>query len=103
MITIAPSLIYLSRADWGADPAHPRLGYAVAPAARTEAIVHHTVIVDSDATKNVWETLDEVKAARPTFDFDPRYGTDDSWTPAMFVEAVYRNLTAAPAAAGRAR
>ena len=62
MITIAPSLIYLSRADWGADPAHPRLGYAVAPAARTEAIVHHTVIVDSDATKNVWETLDEVKA-----------------------------------------
>ncbi len=49
------------------------------------------------------KTLDEVKAARPTFEFDPRYGTDDSWTPAMFVEAVYSNLTAAPAAADRAR
>jgi len=62
MITIAPGLIYLSRADWGADPRYPRLGYAVPAAQRTEAIVHHTVVVDNDATKNVWETLDEVKA-----------------------------------------
>jgi hypothetical protein len=35
-----------------------------------------------------------VKAARPTADYDPRYGaTSGSWTTEMFVEAVYRSLT----------
>jgi hypothetical protein len=38
-------------------------------------------------------TLEQVKAARPTMDFDGRYGsTTGSWTTAMFVEAVYRSL-----------
>jgi glyoxylase-like metal-dependent hydrolase (beta-lactamase superfamily II) len=38
-------------------------------------------------------TLDEVKAARPTRDYDPRYGaTSGPWTTAMFVEAAYRSL-----------
>ena len=32
-------------------------------------------------------TLDQVKAARPTEDYDPRYGSN-----AAFVEAVYRSL-----------
>ena len=49
-------------------------------------------------------TLDQVKAARPTFDFDLRYGSDSGpWTTAIFVEAVYRNLSQAPVPAGRAR
>lgn len=39
-------------------------------------------------------TLEQVKAARPTQDFDPRYGaTTGSWTTDMFVEAVYRTLS----------
>jgi cyclase len=39
-------------------------------------------------------TLDQVKAARPTLDFDPRYGTDSgTWTTAMFVETIYRDLS----------
>jgi cyclase len=39
-------------------------------------------------------TLAQVKAARPTADYDPRYGaTSGSWTTEMFVEAVYRSLT----------
>ena len=39
-------------------------------------------------------TLDAVKAARPTLDFDPRYGAiSGSWTTSMFVDAVYRNLS----------
>jgi hypothetical protein len=39
-------------------------------------------------------TLDQVKAARPTADYDPRYGaTSGPWTTDMFVEAVYRSLT----------
>jgi glyoxylase-like metal-dependent hydrolase (beta-lactamase superfamily II) len=38
-------------------------------------------------------TLDQVRAARPTLDFDPRYGSDTGpWTTAMFVEAVYRSV-----------
>ena len=38
-------------------------------------------------------TLEQVKAAKPTRDYDPRYGTDTgSWTTDMFVEAVYLGL-----------
>jgi cyclase len=39
-------------------------------------------------------TLDQVKATRPTLDYDPRYGaTSGPWTTAMFIEAVYRDLS----------
>jgi glyoxylase-like metal-dependent hydrolase (beta-lactamase superfamily II) len=39
-------------------------------------------------------TLTQVKAARPTLDFDGRYGSaTGSWTTDMFIEAVYRSLT----------
>jgi cyclase len=38
-------------------------------------------------------TLEQVKAARPTRDYDPRYGaTAGFWTTDMFVEAVYKSL-----------
>ena len=38
-------------------------------------------------------TLEQVKAARPTADYDGRYGTATGpWTTEMFVEAVYRTL-----------
>jgi cyclase len=38
-------------------------------------------------------TVEQVKASRPTMDFDGRYGSDtDSWTTAKFVEAVYKSL-----------
>ena len=38
-------------------------------------------------------TLDQVKEARPTRDYDPRYGSSTGfWTTDMFVEAVYRSL-----------
>jgi glyoxylase-like metal-dependent hydrolase (beta-lactamase superfamily II) len=41
-------------------------------------------------------TLDQVKTARPTMDFDGRYGSNTgSWTTAMFVEATYRSLKSA--------
>ncbi|HKV04806.1 MAG TPA: MBL fold metallo-hydrolase [Candidatus Acidoferrales bacterium] len=40
-------------------------------------------------------TLEQVEAARPTRDYDPRYGaTTGFWTTDKFVEAVYKNLTA---------
>jgi cyclase len=37
-------------------------------------------------------TLDQIKAARLTRDYDGRYGKNPQWTPAMFVEAIYRTL-----------
>jgi hypothetical protein len=38
-------------------------------------------------------TLEQVKGARPTRDYDGRYGADSgAWTTAMFIEAVYRDL-----------
>jgi glyoxylase-like metal-dependent hydrolase (beta-lactamase superfamily II) len=40
-------------------------------------------------------TLAQVKAARPTFEYDGRYGsTSGAWTTDMFVEAAYRDLSA---------
>jgi cyclase len=39
-------------------------------------------------------TLDQIKAGRPTLDFDPRYGAASGpWTTAMFIEAVYQDLS----------
>jgi glyoxylase-like metal-dependent hydrolase (beta-lactamase superfamily II) len=41
-------------------------------------------------------TLDEVKAKKPTLDFDPRYGTDTGfWTTSMFIEVIYKQMRAA--------
>jgi hypothetical protein len=38
-------------------------------------------------------TLEQVKAARPTRDYDARYGKDTgAWTTSMFVEAAYQSL-----------
>jgi glyoxylase-like metal-dependent hydrolase (beta-lactamase superfamily II) len=38
-------------------------------------------------------TLEQVKAARPTFEWDARYGmTTGDWTTEMFVEASYRDI-----------
>jgi glyoxylase-like metal-dependent hydrolase (beta-lactamase superfamily II) len=45
------------------------------------------------ALKNKGMTLEQVKAAKPTMDFDGRYGsTTGPWTTDMFVDAVYRTL-----------
>jgi hypothetical protein len=39
-------------------------------------------------------TVAQVKAARPTLDYDGRYGSDTGpWTTDMFIEAVYRSLS----------
>jgi cyclase len=39
-------------------------------------------------------TVDQVKAAKPTLDYDLHYGADTGrWTTAMFIEAVYRDVT----------
>jgi glyoxylase-like metal-dependent hydrolase (beta-lactamase superfamily II) len=37
-------------------------------------------------------TLDQIQAARPTLDYDPRYGGNEAWTSANFIDAVYHSL-----------
>jgi len=40
-------------------------------------------------------TVEQVKAARPTLDYDARYGASTgAWTTDMFVDAVYRSVVA---------
>ena len=42
-------------------------------------------------------TLEQVKAARPTRDYDSRYGRETgAWTTDMFVEAAYQSLSNQP-------
>lgn len=42
-------------------------------------------------------TLEQIKAAKPTQDFDPIYGKNDgNWTTDMFIEAAYKSLTSKP-------
>ena len=49
-------------------------------------------------------TLEQVKAARVTADYDLRFGaTSGPWTTDMFVEAVYTSLKQSPAKAGNQR
>jgi hypothetical protein len=44
-------------------------------------------------------TLEQVRAARPTLDYDGIYGaTTGFWTTNQFIEAVYNNLKASPTA-----
>jgi cyclase len=44
-------------------------------------------------------TLEQVKAARPTRDYDPIYGRDTgTWTTDMFIEAAYKSLSSTPGA-----
>ena len=46
-------------------------------------------------------TLEQVKAARPTRDYDPIYGHDTgTWTTDMFIEAAYKSLSSTSNASG---
>ena len=42
-------------------------------------------------------TLQQIKALKPslTYEYEPRYNRDPSWTAEMFVEAIYKNLSVA--------
>ncbi len=47
-------------------------------------------------------TLDQVKAAKPTRDYDPIYGsTTGTWTTDMFIEAAYKSLSKPDTSGGR--
>jgi cyclase len=54
-----------------------------------------TIIRDRiQAMVNQGMTLEQVKAAKPTSDYDPEYGKSTGfWTTDMFVSAIYKNLS----------
>ena len=64
------------------------------------AIYHQMVTIVRDRLQDLITrgmTLDQVKAARPTRDYDPIYGsTTGAWTTDMFIEAAYRSLSSKP-------
>ncbi len=83
---VQPGLLYLTRSGWGANKTIPRLGYTVSRSQRTKAIIHHTVVVDNDATKNLWTSLDEVKSKmRQLQVIRPDLGMDVPYNFVMFL------------------
>jgi glyoxylase-like metal-dependent hydrolase (beta-lactamase superfamily II) len=46
------------------------------------------------------QTLAQIRAARPTFEYDGLHGGDPAWTPYKFVEAVYKTLSPDSSSAG---
>jgi len=72
-------------------PSHGRLSDLADVASYRNMLVMIRDRVQDSIKKGM--TLDQVKASKPTMDFDGRYGSDTgSWTTAMFVEAVYKSL-----------
>jgi glyoxylase-like metal-dependent hydrolase (beta-lactamase superfamily II) len=68
-------------------------------------IYHQMVTIVRDRLQDMIKrgmSLEQVKAARPTRDYDPVYGHDTgNWTTDMFIEAAYRSMTAKPDPKGR--
>jgi cyclase len=60
-------------------------------------IYHQMVTIVRDRLQDMIKrgmTLEQVKAAKPTRDYDPIYGHDTgTWTTDMFIEAAYRSLS----------
>ncbi len=89
MLRITDKVTYLNREDWGANPRYPRLGGGDDPRGGRRFIrvderviipEHHSVMIDNDTTKNIWETLDEisrkqqqVQTIRPDLGMDVPY------------------------------
>ena len=59
---IGGGVTYLTRADWGANPLVITRGHVAVPTQWKRTVFHHTVIIDNDATPNLWTNLAEVKA-----------------------------------------
>ena len=63
-------------------------------------VYHQMLVIIRDRLQDMIKrglTIEQVKAAKPTRDYDPIYGsTTGDWTTDMFVEAAYKSLTAKP-------
>ena len=72
-------------------PAHGRVG-DIADMTYYRDIVAIIRVRIQDLMKK-GRALDQIKAMRPTEDWDGRLGKDKSWTPEMFVEALSKGLS----------
>jgi glyoxylase-like metal-dependent hydrolase (beta-lactamase superfamily II) len=82
---------YRSQGGTWVIPSHGRLSDTADVASYRNMLVMIRDRVQDMMKKGM--TLDQVKAAHPTMDFDGRYGsTTGPWTTDMFVEAVYKSL-----------
>jgi peptidoglycan recognition protein len=77
---IVPGLKFVTRDSWGANPNLPRLGNRVQRPVRTHVFAHHTVIVDTDPSPNIWETeieifamMRKIQTVRPDLGLDVPY------------------------------
>ena len=59
---IGGGVTLLTRADWGANPLAITVGRVAVPTQWKRTVYHHTVIIDNDATPNLWTNIAEVKA-----------------------------------------
>jgi glyoxylase-like metal-dependent hydrolase (beta-lactamase superfamily II) len=82
---------YRSQGGTWIVPSHGRLSDTA-----DVASYRNMVVMIRDRVKDLMDkgmTLAQVKAARPSIDFDGRYGsTTGTWTTDMFIDAVYRSL-----------
>lgn len=86
---------YRSQGGTWIIPSHGRLSDTADVASYRNMIVMIRDRVQALLDKGM--TLPQVLEARPTLDFDGRYGsTTGAWTTRMFIEAVYRSLQAKP-------
>lgn len=82
-------------------PGHGRLSDSADVAYYRDMVTIIRDRVQAMVTKRM--TLDQVKAAKPTADYEPRYGaTSGPWTTDMFIEAVYTTLGGGEVAGRRA-
>ncbi len=79
MIQLTTKLFFMPRHEWDTGTL-PRLGYPVPKDMRTISIIHHTVTLDSDLTRNIWEHEQEVaehmrylQTIRPDLGLDVAY------------------------------
>jgi glyoxylase-like metal-dependent hydrolase (beta-lactamase superfamily II) len=85
---------YRSQGGTWVIPGHGRLSDTADVAAYRNMMVMIRDRIQDLINKGM--TLQQVKAARPTLDFDGRYGSNaGGWTTDMFVEAVYKSLKGA--------
>jgi glyoxylase-like metal-dependent hydrolase (beta-lactamase superfamily II) len=82
---------YRSQGGTWVIPSHGRLSDSADVASYRNMLVMISDRIQDSINKGM--TLEQVKASRPTLDFDGRYGSKTGpWTTDMFIEAVYKSL-----------
>jgi glyoxylase-like metal-dependent hydrolase (beta-lactamase superfamily II) len=93
-LTIAPTPFIYKDVGTYVIPGHGRLSeQAEVVEYRDMVVIVRDNVADLIAQK---KTLEQIKSARPALPYETRYGSKTgNWTTDMFIEAVYRSLTAA--------